>query len=244
MPSRLLIPVMALFVAASCSSAQQGKDGLQPRVVDPGGPGKAPSDAVVLFDGTDLSHWTVQNGGPAKCQVADGAMACKTGSGDLFSKEKFRAAQIHLEFAIPSMPDQHGQLRGNSGVFLQGRYEIQVLDSFNNPTYANGSASALYGQYAPLVNASRPPEQWQTYDIVFHAPVCDAGRNVTRKGTLTILHNGVLTQDHVEIQHATPGDSGSSVCEPGPLRLQDHSGFPGAPTTVMRFRNIWFRPLD
>lgn len=228
---------------AGCALSQQHDDGPQPRVVNPGSPGKAPSDAVVLFDGADLSHWTVKNGGPPRCEARDGAMACKSGSGDVFSKEKFRSAQIHVEFAIPNMPEQHSQLRGNSGVFLQGLYEIQVLDSYNNPTYANGSASALYGQYAPLVNASRPPEQWQTYDIIFHAPRCNGG-TVAQKGTLTILHNGVLVQDHVGIQHPTPGNSGANVCEPGPLQLQDHSGFPGAPVTVMRFRNVWFRPLE
>ena len=241
---RIPVSIAAVTLLAGCAAAQQHNDGPQPRVVSAGAPDKAPSDAVVLFDGTDLSHWTVKNGGPAKCQVQDGAMACKTGSGDVYSKERFRSAQIHVEFNIPNMPEQHGQLRGNSGVFLQGLYEIQVLDSYNNPTYANGSCGALYGQYAPLVNASRPPEQWQTYDIVFHAPRCDASGNVTQKGTLTLLHNGVLVQDHVEIQHHTPGNAFTNVCDPGPLELQDHSGFPGAPVTIMRFRNIWFRPLE
>jgi hypothetical protein len=234
----------AALLMAGGGCAQTHDDGPQPRAVDPGGPGRAPSDAVVLFDGNDLSHWTVAGGGPAKCTIQEGAMACKTGAGDILSKEKFRDAQIHLEFSIPNMPEQKGQLRGNSGVFLQGQYEIQVLDSYHNPTYANGSAGALYGQYAPLVNASRPPEQWQTYDVVFHAPRCGADGRVTKQGTLTLLHNGVLVQDHVEIQKATPGNSADSVCQPGPLRLQDHSGFPGAPVTVMRFRNIWFRPVD
>ncbi len=171
-------------------------------------------------------------------------MACKTGSGDVYSKEKFQGAQIHIEFAIPNMPEQHSQLRGNSGIFLQGLYEIQVLDSYKNATYANGSCGALYGQYAPLVNACRPPEQWQTYDIIFHAPRCGAGGQVTQKGTLTLLHNGVLVQDHVEIQHVSAGNDNAKVCDAGPLRLQDHSGFPGAPVTIMRFRNIWFRPLN
>lgn len=239
--SLVVIGVMSL---AACAQPQQQRDQPQPRAVDPGGPLKAPSDAVVLFDGTDMSHWMIAGGGPAKCEVRESAMACKTGVGDIFSKEKFRSAQIHVEFAIPSMPEQKGQLRGNSGVYVQGRYEIQVLDSFNNPTYPNGSAGALYGQYAPLVNASRPPEQWQTYDIVFRAPKCDSSGNVTEKGRLTLLHNGVLVQDHVEIQKASGGGSGGSVCDPGPLMLQDHSGFPGAPLTVMRYRNIWFRPLE
>jgi hypothetical protein len=139
----------------------------QPREVAPGAtPGAAPSDAVVLFDGHDLSAWAHANGSPAKWPVIDGAMVCKSGTGDLFTRQKFGAAQIHVEFATPNMPQAKDQAKGNSGVYLQGRYEIQVLDSFHNPTYPDGSAGALYRQYAPLVNVSRPPEQWQTYDIV------------------------------------------------------------------------------
>jgi hypothetical protein len=233
----------AVIVFASCVQSQPQRNEPQPRVVDPGEPGKAPSDAIVLFGGSDMSQWIVAGGGPAKCDVRDAAMACTTGVGDIFSKETFRSAQIHVEFAIPSMPDHKGQLKGNSGVYIQGRYEIQVLDSYNNPTYPNGSAGALYGQYAPLVNASRAPEQWQTYDIIFRAPKCDAAGNVTERGRLTLLHNGVLVQDHVEIQKASGGGSGGA-CSPGPLMLQDHSGFKDAPLTVMRYRNIWFRHLE
>jgi hypothetical protein len=237
---RSLFACAAFFVAFS--SVASCDDGPHPRVVDPGSAGKPPSDAIVLFGGTDLSHWTTGGGSP-KCTVIDGAINCRTGAGDLVSKEKFGSAQIHLEFAVPSMPKEHGQMRGNSGVYLQGRYEIQILDSYNNPTYANGSCGALYGQYAPLVNACRPPEQWQTYDIVFHPPQCDAAGKVTKKGALTLFQNGVLVQDHVEIHGPTGGGQGNQ-CEPGPLRLQDHSGFPGAPLTVMKFRNIWFRRLE
>src|SRR5450631_2584758 len=141
-PLRIAAPAVFLLALAGCATAQEHNDGPQPRIVDPGTAAQAPSDAVVLFNGTDLSHWTVKNGGPARCQVQDGAMACKTGSGDVYSKEKFRSAQLHIEFAIPNMPAQHSQLRGNSGVFLQGLYEIQVLDSYQNPTYANGSCGA------------------------------------------------------------------------------------------------------
>ena len=216
----------------------------QPPVVDPGGPGKAPSDAVVLFDGKDMSAWTRSDGQPARCEVRDGVMHCRTGAGDIYSKEKFRSAQIHVEFAIPSMPQQKGQMRGNSGVYLQACYEIQVLDSFQNPTYANGSAGALYGLSAPKVNASRPPEQWQTYDIVFHPPRCDASGKAQGAGSLTLLHNGVLVQDHFLVEKATGGCRLRNLCEAGPLMLQDHSGFPGAPDTTMKFRNIWIRKLD
>lgn len=234
---RFIILAMLLTLPLA---AQKKPEEPQPRVVDPGGPGKAPSDAIVLFDGTNLAHWTTKSDQPARCEVQDRVLACKSGSGDIQSKEKFRDAQIHVEFAPPLMADQKGQLRGNSGVYLQGRYEMQILDSYNNPTYANGSLGALYGQYAPLVNAARPPEQWQTYDIVFHAPRCDAQGNVTRRGTVTALLNGVLVQDHVEILKVDKncGD------DQGPLVLQDHSGFKGAPVTTMKFRNVWMRLLD
>lgn len=198
---------------------------------------------MVLFDGKDLSGWQHINGRPAQWPVENGVMVCKTGTGDIYSKRKFGAAQIHVEFSVPSMPNQHDQARGNSGVYIQGRYEVQILDSYNNPTYANGSCGALYGQYAPLVNACRPPEQWQTYDIVFHPPKCGADGAVSQPGTLTVLHNGVLVQDHVTIKGITVGGDTTNVCEPGPLRLQDHH-HPDAKETFMRFRNIWYRPLD
>jgi hypothetical protein len=230
-------PALAVFLCCA-----QNHNLPQPVVVTPpencGGP---PSDAVVLFDGKDKAHWVHKNGSPAKWPVEKGAIVCNTGSGDIFSKEKIGSAQIHVEFAIPYMPQQHDQARGNSGVYLQGRYEIQVLDSYQNPTYPDGSCAALYGQSAPLVNVSRKPEQWQSYDIVFHAPKCSGG-SVTVPGTLTLLHNGVLVQDHVSIKGPTPGAVDKNVCESAPLRLQDHS-HPDAKTTFMRFRNIWYRPL-
>lgn len=151
------------------SGALAADDGPQPRVVSPGKTAAdPPSDAIVLFDGRDLSHWTRRDGTSARCTVEGGSMVCKTGAGDIYSKEKFRDVQLHLEFAVPNMPDQHGQLRGNSGVLIHGVYEVQILDSYQNPTYANGVCGAIYGQHPPLVNASRPPAEWQTYDIVFH----------------------------------------------------------------------------
>ncbi len=214
----------------------------QPRVVAPAETcGAPPSDAAVLFNGTDKSSWVQKDGSPARWPVEKGALVCSSGTGDIYSKQKIGSAQIHVEFAIPYMPNQHDQARGNSGVYVQGRYEIQVLDSYQNPTYADGSCGALYGQWPPLVNASRKPEQWQTYDIVFHAPKCTAGQ-VTTPGTLTLLHNGVLIQDHVTVQHPTPDPVDKNVCEPGPLRLQDHH-HPAVKLTFMRFRNIWYRPL-
>lgn len=226
-----------LLIASACAQQQP-----QPRVVDPGKPGTPPSDAVVLFAGKDLNEWVHENGKPASWAIAGGAVVCKSGTGDIFTRRKIGSAQIHIEFATPNMPNAKDQARGNSGVYLQGRYEIQVLDSFNNPTYPNGSAGAVYGQYAPLVNASRPPEQWQTYDMVFHAPKCEAGK-VIQPGTVTILHNGVLIQDHVAIKGPSGGSVKDDICAPGPLRLQDHY-HPDVKETFMKFRNIWYRPLD
>ncbi len=236
---------MSLRIAASLSvlalvaCAQQQP---QPPAVDPGKPGMPPSDAVVLFGGKDLSEWVHRDGRPAGWAVENGAVVCKSGTGDIVTKRKIGSAQIHVEFATPNMPNAKDQAKGNSGVYLQGRYEIQVLDSYNNPTYANGSCGAVYGQYAPLVNVSRPPEQWQTYDMVFHAPRCEAGK-IVQPPTVTILQNGVLIQDHVAIKAITGGGAGDDPCTPGPLLLQDHF-HPDVKETFMKFRNIWYRPLN
>lgn len=229
-------------LTAIAMAAPAADDGPQPRVVTPGSAaGQPPSDAIVLFDGRDLSHWARRDGAPARCIVEDAAMVCKTGDGDIYSKDKFRDAQIHLEFQIPNMPDQQGQLRGNSGVLIHNMYEVQILDSYRNPTYANGACGAYYGVKPPLVNASRPPEQWQSYDIVFHGPKCDAEDRVTQPGTLTVFHNGVLVQDRVET--VTRKGCKEKIAEPGPLVLQDHQPR-NPPMTVMRFRNVWLRNLE
>jgi hypothetical protein len=211
--------------------------------VDPGKPGQPPSDAVILFDGRDLSQWASRDGEPLRWVVKDSAIvsgSLHTESGktqDLITKEKFGSAQIHVEYAVPNMPQMKGQARGNSGVYLQGRFEIQVLDSYRNPTYPNGSNGALYGRSAPPVNASRPPEEWQSYDIVFHAPKCGADGKFAEPGTLTLLHNGVLVQDHAPVTGRTCN------ADPGPLLLQDHY-HPDAPNTPIKFRNIWLRRLE
>jgi hypothetical protein len=217
----------------------------QPAVVTPGTPSQAPSDAIVLFDGKDLSEWATRDGGLTGWTVRDGVILTtarraspeQKKSWDLLSKRKFGSAQIHLEYNIPLMPELKSQARGNSGVYLQGRYEIQVLDSFNNPTYPHGSNAALYDWFPPLVNASRPPEHWQSYDIIFHAPQCDAQGKLVEPGRLTLLHNNVLVQDHVPVvpRRGCPTD-------PGPLLLQDHY-HPEVTQTPMKFRNIWVRPL-
>ena len=241
--------VLVGFIAVGVAYAQKS-GGPQPPVVDPGGPGKAPSDAVALFNGRDNSGWTRMDGSPSKCTVADAVMICRTGALDTRSTETFRDAQIHVEFNLPLEAEMRGQGRANSGIVLQNRFEIQILDSYHNETYANGSGGALYGQSAPLVNANRAPGEWQSYDIIFHAPRCAADGSMEIPGTLTLLYNGVLVQDHVPVR------ARRCVADPGPLVLQDHSQFAGrkigtasgvsegAPDTTMQFRNIWMRRLS
>ena len=213
-----------------------------PPVVSPGAVGtNAPEDAIILFDGTDLSEWTDTKGNPTKWIMGDGYMECVKGSGYIQSKRTFGSCQLHVEFATPAVVKGNGQGRGNSGVFLMATYEVQVLDSCNNSTYPDGQCAALYGRAVPLVNASRGPGQWQSYDIVFHRPIFK-GKKVVRKPTFTVLHNGVLVQDHVELQGGTGwrGPHAISDFEPHedrlPISLQDH----GNP---VRYRNIWVREL-
>jgi hypothetical protein len=237
--------LLAGLLGLTAAAAQTKKDpGPQPRQVTPG---LAPSDAIILFNGNDLGNWTRRDGQPAKWRVENGELVTVTRGGDIQTKETYRNAQLHLEFKIPPMPDQKGQRRGNSGVFLQGRYEVQILDGIDNPTYGDGTIGGVYGVAAPLVNAARRAGEWQTYDILFHAAVCDdAGLKVLKRPFVTVLLNGILVQDHVEIPEKADGNRRAGarvVCAAGPLLLQDHAGFPGAPVTDMRFRNIWMRQL-
>jgi hypothetical protein len=202
-------------------------------------PGKAPSDAVILFDGKDLSLWAQKDGTAAKWKVENGYFEVVPKTGELHTKDAFGDCQLHVEFSEPNPPKGEDQDRGNSGVFLMGLYEIQVLDSYNSKTYADGQASAVYGQYPPLVNASRAPGQWQTYDIVWHGPRFDADGKLTRPAHVTVFHNGVLTQDNVELtgptgHHVRP--SYTPTPEKLPLALQDHNH-------PVRYRNIWIREL-
>ncbi len=216
----------------------------QPRVVEPGAFRAAvpPSDAVVLFDGRDLSAWRSESGAPSGWVLADGAMIVPArgvpGGGDAFTRQEFGDFQLHLEWATPETPVGDGQERGNSGVYLMGLYELQVLDSYQNPTYPDGQAGAIYGQFPPLVNASRKPGEWQSYDVTFTAPRFADGK-VVSPAYLTAFQNGVLIQDHVALLGAT-GHRVVGTYKPhpaqGPLRLQDH----GNP---VRYRNVWIRPL-
>jgi hypothetical protein len=211
-----------------------------PTVVKPSeNVGGAPSDAIVLFDGTDMSMWRGRDG-EAKWKIVDGAMESVPKSGFVFTKQEFGDCQVHLEFASPKQVKGNSQGRGNSGVFLMGEFEVQVLDSFENTTYADGSAGSVYGQYPPLVNASRAPGEWQSYDIVFRRPRFTDGR-LSKPAQITVLHNGVVVQDASEafgptswILHKNYGTMKNKT--KGPLSLQDH----GNP---VRYRNIWVRPL-
>jgi hypothetical protein len=202
-------------------------------------PGIPPSDAVVLFDGKDFSHWRGQSGRPAAWKVEEGALVIAPDSGEIVSTDEFGDCQLHLEFAAPVPPRGKDQGRGNSGVMLFGRYEIQVLDSFQNITYADGQAAAIYGQYPPLVNASRPPGQWQTYDIIFEAPHFREDRSLESPAYLTMLHNGVLVHNHTPLIGAMAYRAVGKYTPhgpKGPILLQDH----GNP---VRYRNIWVREL-
>jgi len=217
----------------------------RPKVVTPGTestqeqPGKPPSDAVVLFDGKDLSKWRSAKGGEPAWKVDHGVLVV-AGAGDIVTKEEFGDCQLHVEWAAPTPAGGEGQGRGNSGVKIMGRYEVQVIDSYEAQTYADGQAGALYGQYPPLVNASRPPGQWQMYDIIFHAPKFGPDGKVLKPATATVLHNGVLVQDHAELKGTTAHKSpGVYKAHPPkqPLLLQDHHN-------PVRYRNIWIRPLS
>jgi hypothetical protein len=202
-------------------------------------PGRPPSDATVLFNGKDLSQWQGADGSPAKWKVADGYMEVAPGTGNISIKAAFGDCQLHVEFAEPRPPTGESQDRGNSGVFLMGLYEIQVLDSYHSKTYADGQAAAVYGQYPPLVNASRPPGEWQIYDIIWHGPRFDNSGKVLRPARVTVLHNGVLVQDNVELTGPTAHQKRPPYEEHPeklPLALQDHHD-------PVRFRNIWIREL-
>jgi hypothetical protein len=204
--------------------------------------GTAPSDAIVLFDGNDLSKWSSEKGGDARWIVRDGYTESVRDSGGIITKQLFGSCQLHVEFATPSRITGSGQGRGNSGVFLMSTYEVQVLDSYNNPTYPDGQCSALYGRNVPLVNASRKPGEWQSYDIIFHRPIFK-GYKVVRKATFTVFHNGVLVHDHVELTGGTEWINANLVtnyaphADKMPIKLQDHNN-------PVRFRNIWVRELE
>ncbi len=197
-----------------------------------------PSDAVVLFDGQDGSGWVDMAHNPNPWKVTDGYMEVVPGSGNIASRGHFGDCQLHLEWAAPLVVRGESQGRGNSGVFLLGLYEVQVLDCYENATYADGTTAAIYGQFPPLANACRKPGEWQTYDIIWESPRFD-GEELAEAARVTVIQNGVVVQYARELQGPTRHRE-TTAYEPhspaGPLVLQDHGD-------LVRFRNIWYRPL-
>jgi hypothetical protein len=211
----------------------------EPKVVTPGEDFSAPpSDAIVLFDGKNLDNWVGKDGGKPQWTVADGAMTVVKGTGDIKTKQPFGDIQLHIEWRTPARVQGEGQGRGNSGIFFCEKYELQVLDSYNNRTYSNGQAGSIYKQSMPMVNASRPPGEWQSYDVVFIAPRFKEDGSLDTPGRITVFHNGVLIHHYTEIQGTTEyiGKPKIVAHDKGSIRLQDH----GNPTS---FRNIWVREM-
>ena len=228
---------IVLFQSFILTFAGEGKEAPVPSVppvIKPGEYGTSekqgipPSDAVVLFDGKNFNNWeNAKDGSPIEWKLVEGAMEVVRGTGMIQTKKKYGYGQYHVEWCTPEEVKGSGQGRGNSGFFPLGGPEVQVLDSYQNPTYSYGQAGAIYNRYPPLVNACRAPGAWQTYDVIVHAPIQDQSGKYIRKSAYTVLHNGVLIQDNMEV--------GGSMGKSGNLRLQDH----GNP---VRYRNIWHRP--
>lgn len=242
----LLLPaLLAATFASAQNNPEPGKDpkttevwAITPKVITAGKAyGDAPSDAVVLFDGRDLSKWIGADGKPAKWEVKDGAMTVSKG-GDIKTVDVFGDVQLHIEWRTPAVVSGDGQGRGNSGIFLQERYELQVLDNFENATYPNGQAGSIYKQAVPLVNACRKPGEWQTYDVVFMAPRFSENGRVAVPARITVFHNGVVIQNNTEIWGPSEyiGLPHYEAHGKASIRLQDH----GNPVS---YRNIWLRPL-
>lgn len=249
MKNRSHLPALPLLMIMLTSAAgygqQENTDWKPPRVVIPASPASdcmvsAPSDAIFLFDGKDLLQFQSTHGGDATWTVSDGTFTVASKAGDIRTRKEFSDFQLHIEWKIPADVTGTGQLRGNSGIFLQGRYEIQILDSYQNETYYNGQAGSVYSQMPPLVNASRKPGEWNVYDIIYTAPTFKSDGTFRTRPVVTLLHNGILVQNHATIMGVTyrdykgypPGEAHG----PGPIMLQDH-GFP------VSFRNIWIREL-
>lgn len=216
------------------------KERARPPIVDPGPAQPAapvPSDAIVLFDGSGFDRWQHPGGREVRWELIDGAMRTAPGTGNIETKHAFGDAQLYVEFKFVTDSPRMGQSRGNSGVFF-GPYEVQVLDSYDNPVYADGQNASIYGQYPPLVNASRPPGEWQSFNIIFRAPTFQDGEVVT-PARFTVFHNNILVQDNEELVGPTTHAVRGSYFQHGDVRvmLQDHSDDP------VYFRNIWIREL-
>lgn len=249
MNKKHLLTTSALVLLAASLSAQQ-KSSMKPeetevwspvpRVVSLTTDKNIPSDAIVLFDGKDHTEWTSSRnaGAPIEWTIENGVLTVAPGKGGIQTKREFTDYQLHIEWRSPEVVKGEGQGRGNSGVFMQGRYEVQVLDSYQNETYPNGQAASLYKQYIPLVNATKAPGEWQTYDIIWTAPRFNNDGVLISKARITVLHNGVLVQNNIELDGPTEyiGLPKYKAHGPGPIALQDHGD-------LVSFRNIWIREL-
>lgn len=243
---KLTVHALAWLMAAAANAQQTPKPEdtevwePEPKVIHAPGMGKAPSDAIILFDGNHLNEWvSVKDGSPAKWEVKDGVFTVVPGTGDIMTKRTFGDFQLHLEWRSPDEPaERKGQDRGNSGVFMQGRYEVQILNSYQNRTYSNGQAASIYKQHIPLVNATSKPGEWNTYDIIYTAPRFRKNGSLERPAYITVLHNGVVVQNHAEIHGTTEyiGAPKYIAHGNGPVVLQDHGN-------RVSFRNIWIREL-
>jgi len=211
----------------------------EPKVITPGIGTSAPSDAIVLFDGTSFLQWCDEKGGEAKWKIENGAMIVVKGAGDIYTKQSFSDCQLHIEWRSPETVVGEGQGRGNSGIIFQKRYELQVLDSYDNPTYFDGQAGSIYNQSPPLVNVCRKPGEWQSYDIVFMAPRYNSDGTLLIPPCITAFQNGVLIQNNFGIKGVTMPQVTFDAYFKGPLQLQDH-GDHGNPVS---YRNIWIREL-
>jgi sugar phosphate isomerase/epimerase len=213
----------------------------QPKLVIPGADASAPSDAIVLFSGKDLKEWENDKGEAAGWKIENGILTVDKSKGDILTRRKFGSFQLHLEWRIPEDITGESQARGNSGVYLQDKYEVQILDSYDNPTYVNGQAGSIYKQTPPLVNAMRAPGEWNTYDIIFTAPLFREDGTYLYPPYVTVIHNGVVVQNHTAIQGTTEYIGFPRIVkhQEGPIRLQSH----GDPSAPISFRNIWIRNM-
>jgi len=248
---KTLSPIVLFLAAALPVAAATAQDQWQIHdlnrpmapVVAPGPAGPpvpAPADAVVLFDGKNLAGWTDAKGQPARWKVENGCMEVAPKTGSIQTVQAFGDCQLHVEWMAPSPARGEGQDRGNSGVFLMDLYEVQVLDCWNNKTYADGQTAAIYGQYPPLVNACRPPGEWQTYDIVFHRPRFDKDGTVVAPARMTVFHNGLLVHECAQLTGPTAHSERKAYtahADKLPVSLQDHNH-------PVRYRNIWIRNLE
>jgi len=241
--SLLFFGISIFLISSDCFGQADNKKSTAiwepvPEVVTPGKVMSPPSDAIVLLDGVNLNAWESTGEGKAKWKLEDGGMTVVPGTGSIKTKSSFGDCQLHIEWRSPKIVKGDSQDRGNSGVFFQGRYEVQVLDSYNNKTYVNGQASSVYKQHIPLVNASRPPGEWQVYDIIFKAPRFKDNGDLLSPSYITVLHNGVLVQNHVELKGSTVHGGDPFYEKHGnlPISLQDHG-------STVSYKNIWIREL-